>query len=264
VACESLRPGALPQIVVGRGPSVVPDCVIVSRFVGVTVVNDGLVARFDALLGGFQGRIAGSGRAVRFIPARSVRLARGLHCLRLSIDHNACTDVWVRPRHVRPTPPACPADQLKARFAGTAVAMTGEQSAFITITNTGTRRCELSGFPTAQLLHLTRVLPFRHRHGGQYIHGLNHDILDVSLVRGASANFLIAKYRCDAKQLSLATAVLFRIDGITGRLTATLPDHGDARPGLYYCQAFNGHPNRTDPGNQIEVSRIAAGRGNGI
>jgi hypothetical protein len=160
-------------------------------------------------------------------------------------------------------PPPCPATQLTAGFAGSAVAETGEHSAFITIINDGHRPCQLGGYPAVQLLHNGQALRFRDRHGGQYIDGLDHDVRDVTIGPGATASFLIAKYRCDAGELRAATTVAFQAHGVIGTLNVTIPTRGRDQPDLAYCRAFNGRPNRTDPGNRIHISRLAAGRGDG-
>jgi hypothetical protein len=233
--------------------------VIVQHFDGIRVLSSRSAA-FELRVPGLQPLTVHRGAVETLRPNRFITLARGLHCIRQSVEAESCIALWVDPKVTRPNPAPCPAEQLTARYSGSAVAMTGENSAFVTITNRGPQVCLLSGYPDVQLLDGTSALPFAQQHHGQYLDGYNRGIRSVSLGPSQTANLFIAKYRCDIHELKHANAIELAVQGVDSPLTARLPSR-QSGPDLAYCKAVGHRRDSTDPGNTILVSHLGAGPG---
>ena len=134
--------------------------------------------------------------------------------------------------------------------------VTGEHGDIYLVRNHGMITCTLGGYPEIGLTAGTATLDFRYADGaGQYV--THRPPGTVTLLAGADAYFLIAKYRCDVHVAATATRVLIRLPGqeTTFRLpvqSTTASGHGAAI--LDYCIG-NGEP---DPGDIVAISPIAS------
>jgi hypothetical protein len=151
----------------------------------------------------------------------------------------------------------CSARQLAVKYSGGASAMTGEHSALISVWNVSHTKCRVSTYPRVELFHGGTRLPFGYRHGGMYIQDKPGSRL--LLAPGAAANFLVAKYRCDAGDTSSVTGLALKIPPLAIRIGFPA---GYAGPTMAYCQAFRGSASR-DPGNTVEIGPYVRGVAHG-
>lgn len=159
--------------------------------------------------------------------------------------------------------PECPPHQLAASYGGGVSPETGEHSAIVNLRNSGQSTCWLYDYPTVQLLNNGSVLPFVTAVGGNYI--FERPAL-VQLAPGASAHFVVAKYRCDAGAGVDATELSFLLPG--GNVVAAVPLPGATASGnqLEFCES----PGETaaqvhsDPGNQLQVGPLVMGAESGV
>ena len=136
---------------------------------------------------------------------------------------------------------------------------TGERGVIYTVTNRGPRNCSLSGYAEVVLRNdVGAALPFRYeRGGGPYVTG--EPSRAVVLAPGASAHFVLAKYRCDlgpgsavANRRWLATTASVRLPGqsLVRELPAAFPSTAYA---IAYCPLSG-----DELGNTIAVSPVEA------
>lgn len=163
----------------------------------------------------------------------------------------------------------CASEQLEGLSAGGVEPFTGEHSAWINLFNVSKLSCLVSGHPHVEFHAGARALPFGVIHHGMYIEGSNAGPLPetarlVRLRPGAAAHFLIAKYRCDVGDRFVVTHLNVQLCGDDCWTTVGLPGFGPPRPGFSHCEAYNNAPDATDPGNVMEISKLAAGRVSGV
>ena len=156
----------------------------------------------------------------------------------------------------------CAQAQLAARFSAGVDPMTGEHGTWLTVLNVSHRSCRVATtLPAARAYAGSHLLPFRVYHHGMYVDAPNgsgtQPVHHGVLAAGAGVHLIVAKYRCDTGGIANATTLQLKVarDGWT---TVALP----AEPGvavLTYCDAYNGAPDSTDPGNRLEVGALLRG-----
>jgi Domain of unknown function (DUF4232) len=118
--------------------------------------------------------------------------------------------------------------------------------------NRGPMRCTVSGYPKVVLYDAGgAALPFRYAEGGgAYV--TSRKPVTVVLARGASANVLVAKYRCDLGIMHNATVIRLTLPAARGAVFAgreAVASTGSE--GLSYCRG-----GRHDPGQVVVVSPV--------
>jgi hypothetical protein len=147
---------------------------------------------------------------------------------------------------------ACPTTSLHMSMGPPVVPYTGEQAIAVNLTNVGRQSCLLIGYPAVVVRAGGRALPFTYDDGGgPYLTTALPKLL--TLRPRDHAEFVVAKYRCDAGELRAATSMQVWIPGVGGSWEISL-----ARPYIGWislCRKFkaNGPP---DPGNTINVSPL--------
>ena len=123
----------------------------------------------------------------------------------------------------------------------------GEHTAPLRITRVGMRPCALDGYPTVLLLNARgRRLDFRYSHRGDMVVAARSPHI-VHVRGGGSAYFLLNKFRCDLRAVSLARWLRVKLPGVRPWLVLRLPRY----PMIEYCPA--------DPASRtIAVSPIAS------
>lgn len=151
---------------------------------------------------------------------------------------------------------ACPARALTVALGPQVVPFTGEQAIVIVIANKGQRSCLLDGYPAVVIRSRKRALPFSYDDGGgPYLLPSAPKLL--ALHPGDHAAFVVAKYRCDAGELTTGTAIDIWLPGVPGSKTVSLSGEGVGM--LALCRKFKaGGP--PDPGNTIALSPVEFGR----
>jgi hypothetical protein len=133
--------------------------------------------------------------------------------------------------------------------------VTGEHDESFILTNESNRSCVMTGYPRVQFKTGSHYLPFHHRNGGGYVTG--HTPQRVLIHPGGSGYFLVAKYRCDLRDLHVPTALSVTPPGTSSALTLNLPPltlnlpHRSGVETLTYCG-----PKPSDPGNTLDISPI--------
>lgn len=129
---------------------------------------------------------------------------------------------------------------------------TGEHAVSVVLTNRASRTCELAGYPTAALLGADgHTIPFTWvAEHSQYV--TSKPPGRVVLTSQASAYVLVAKYRCDLGDLTLARVLRLQLPGEPRWLTLALPT-GRGALRLNYCVG-----GATSPGNTVSTSPIAS------
>jgi hypothetical protein len=108
---------------------------------------------------------------------------------------------------------------------------TGQHTAPLVVTRTGSNACTLSGYPTVVLQGAHgRTLDFRYSHHGDLVVSARPPRA-VYVGAGGSAFFLVNKYRCDVRAAALARRILVRLPGVRGWLSIRLPHY----PMIDYC-----------------------------
>lgn len=128
--------------------------------------------------------------------------------------------------------------------------MTGEHADIYTLTNTGTTRCFLTGYPQVTLLDATgTVLPFSYVHeSSRYV--THRPPTPVVLAPGGAGYLLVAKYRCDLGVAADATRIELTPPGGTAPLSGPSL-HAETVGGLAYCKG-----GASDPGQTVSLSPI--------
>jgi hypothetical protein len=157
-------------------------------------------------------------------------------------------------RASRPTPasaPACDPSLLSVSSAGHVSDEMGWSSAAFSVRNQSDKRCTVRGYPTVRLLDKRgRRLPFYYHRGGHYA-SMSVPPRPVVLAPNTRAWFVLAKRRCDAGALRLATVTVVTLPG--AQRAARL--RRNVYPVIAYCRADHG-PNRYDPGNLVDVGSL--------
>lgn len=150
-------------------------------------------------------------------------------------------------------PPACHAGQLELGLGPRVSPQTGEHGVIFLLTNRSERPCHLFGYPGVSLYGQTGApVPFAFQRGGQYVAGIFPDSAVPVLLRpGGQAEFLVAKYRCDAGILGYAPDVRVYPPNDTAQLDLRLSGIST----YDYCRPVEG-PASGDPGNTVEVSPV--------
>lgn len=151
-------------------------------------------------------------------------------------------------RHPRPAGHSCGiAGGWRLRLNGLWSEPTGQHTAPLAITRTGTSACALNGYPTVSLLDAhSHRLPFRYSHRGDLVVAAHHP-RTVHVAGHGSAFFLLDKYRCDVRDTGIARWLRVTLPGVRGRLVLHLPHY----PILDYCPVRG-------PSTTIAVSPIVA------
>jgi hypothetical protein len=90
----------------------------------------------------------------------------------------------------------CAADQLSFSSPGAVSAQMGEEAFVITLTNVGTRLCQIHGYPTVRFYTSAgRLLTFSYAHTSLFFPRIAPHV--VNLAPGSHGFFIVAKYRCD-------------------------------------------------------------------
>lgn len=122
---------------------------------------------------------------------------------------------------------------------------TGEHPFDAHVTNAGTTRCWLEGYPHVVLLDAAgRELPFVYHDGGGYVTTAAPN--RVWLSPGQQASVLFAKYRCDLGDTDVATSVEFHFPGTTTTFSIDVDPDGPVQD---YCGPG-------DAGDEVDVSPI--------
>lgn len=148
------------------------------------------------------------------------------------------------------TASTCSPAQITARHGQRVGGATGERAMLITLTNRGTRRCLLEGYPRVRLLTSAGTILNLPQFAQTLDYVTSARPRPVLLDVGATAYVLVAKYRCDIGDLKEAAAARITLPG-TAADTALRVVMGSTSPGLALCK---GGP--TDPGNVINVTPV--------
>ena len=143
-------------------------------------------------------------------------------------------------------------------------AMIGEHGRRIALTNHSREPCVIDGFPRVELYHGLHRLPFSYHYG----HGMYLGVHVASRLRPArvplpprsTAEFIVAKFRCESDRGSEASELRLALPGDSTPLRISLPAGGGEYgvSALVYC--FNGHNFPPHLGNEVQVSAIFAPR----
>jgi len=158
----------------------------------------------------------------------------------------------------------CRATDIAVSLTEPTSAMTGEHSRFFVLTNHSRETCVIDGFPTVELYHGSHRLPFIYHYG----HGMYLGVHEPSRLRPtrvllrphATAEVLVAKFRCESRGGAEASELRFTLPEQSTPLQISLPAGGGGYgvSALDYC--FNGRDWPPHLGNEIEVSAIFSPR----
>jgi hypothetical protein len=150
------------------------------------------------------------------------------------------------------TTPLCTAAHLRLGNGPIMSMMTGEHATLYTLTNTGSAKCQIKGFPTLSVYTAKgKVVPFKYAHSSKYLPLLKPKV--VVLKPKASGYLWVGKYRCDVGVKATATQMHLGIPGhATGAIAASVGQGGPLK-GWDYCK---GGPK--DTGNLIAIGPVAA------
>jgi len=125
---------------------------------------------------------------------------------------------------------------------------TGQHTAPLALTRTGASACTLSGYPIVALFDARgQQLNFRYSHRGDLVVAAQRPHT-VHVGEHGSAYFLLNKYRCDIRSVSVARWLRVTLPGVRGPLRLRLPHY----PIIDYCPA-------EPPSRTITVSPIVGG-----
>jgi hypothetical protein len=147
----------------------------------------------------------------------------------------------------RMAPPCTAPGGWHLAFSGVWSEPTGEHTAPLKVTRVGAQPCALDGFPRIVLLDARgQRLGFRYSHSGDLVVAARKPRV-VRVRGGDAAYFLLNKFRCDLRTVSLARWLRVKLPGVRGWLALQLPRY----PMIEYCPA--------DPASQtIAVSPLAS------
>lgn len=151
----------------------------------------------------------------------------------------------------RARPPCQPA-ALALGYGPQLSPMTGEHGDFYALINRGASACTLAGYPDIALYDAGGApLPFHYsRTHSPYVTAAAP--VTVTLRPGASAWFLVAKYRCDTGTGPDATTIRITVPGAQHAVVTGRASSGDAGvSALSYCRG-----GMNDPGQTLAVSPI--------
>jgi Domain of unknown function (DUF4232) len=141
--------------------------------------------------------------------------------------------------------PPCVSGSLALKMVESVSGETGERAFVVQLWNREPQGCSLRGYPIVQFLSSTgAAVRFVVADGQGYVNRAAPR--RVELEAGASAFVMIAKYRCDVGDRTVATTVLITPPGQAGSITAELPPN----PTFAYCGP-------SDPGDTVYVSPLA-------
>lgn len=146
----------------------------------------------------------------------------------------------------------CATSNLSLGFGDRVSAMTGEHAVIYTLTNNGKVTCHLFGYPGVSFYDKkNHQLPFRYtRAKTQY---MGHKAPStVVLHQGDRAYFLVAKYRCDIGDSTVAATIRVYPPNTKQQLVSSAAP-SDAFGVFTYCKG-----GAKDPGQQIDVSPVRA------
>ena len=142
----------------------------------------------------------------------------------------AATGAVTRPRGVQP---CSSAEGWRLALNGVWSEPTGQHTAPLRITRIGAQACALDGYPTVVFLDAWRQrLDFRYSHRGDMVVAPRSP-RSVEVRGGGSAYFLLNKFRCDIRAVSIARWLRVRLPGVTGWLVLRLSRY----PTIEYCPA---------------------------
>jgi hypothetical protein len=140
--------------------------------------------------------------------------------------------------------PACPPATLGIQPGPPLTPQTGEHGVILAVSSTSPTPCTVNGYPTVTFLRGKTPIPFVYLEGkGQYV--THQAPAPVTVGAGATAYFLVAKYRCDIGDAEQS-------DGATVTLTHSGSVH--AIPGSWLSGLFSLCSGNADPGNTVAVS----------
>jgi hypothetical protein len=146
----------------------------------------------------------------------------------------------------------CTASELSYTGPGFVSPTTGEDAFTITLTNVGTRLCQIHGYPIVHFYTSAgRLLTFAYRHTSLYFPRLQPRV--VNLAPRAHAYFVVAKYRCDLGVRYASSFFYVLAPYTTGQPWVGHPAGGQGV--MDYCKG-SAH----GPGQSLGISPIVATR----
>jgi hypothetical protein len=137
----------------------------------------------------------------------------------------------------------CAATQLSFSRPSAVSAQLGEDGFTFTLTNVGTRSCQIRGYPTVRFYTSAgRLLTFGYSHDSQYFPHQAPRL--VTLAPRAHAYFLVAKYRCDLGDRYVSS--FFYLFAPYSPGSPTVEHSGVRGPGVMdYCKGSSRGPGQT-------------------
>jgi Protein of unknown function (DUF4232) len=147
----------------------------------------------------------------------------------------------------------CTAFQLAFSGPQPVSAQLGEDGFTITLTNVGTRSCQIHGYPTVRFYtNAGRLLTFSYSHASQYFHRRAPRL--VTLAPRGHAYFLVAKYRCDLGNRYVSS--FFYLFAPYTTASPTVKHTSGIGPGVMdYCKGSS-----RGPGQSLGITPIVAAR----
>jgi hypothetical protein len=153
----------------------------------------------------------------------------------------------------------CAPGELAMRFNMRLSPATGENAGFLMLVNGGDQACTLSGYPRVRLYAGGRAMPFHYASGGgPYV--TTSPPATVTLKPGGPVWFLLAKYRCDEGEVSVATTITVTWSGADAAPLSIPIAAGYVTGDLAYCAGGSADPGQTVTVSPFELAPVKAVR----